>query len=103
MWAGLHGKNGWTHDCGEKRHFASSVECAPGDWESKANQCSTSIGNRCMDTPVLQWNELQYFKLVVTVVSYIGCYHNSIHKLSTTSVEWAMFTLNTSELRMTVI
>ena len=35
----------------------------------KSRQCSTSIGNRCMDTPVLQWNELQYFKLVVTVVT----------------------------------
>ena len=102
MWAGLQGlllgKNRLlAHDCLEKRESASSVEMfnlETGDWIKKQTSGTPPLGIGGYACAAVD-DELHYFG------GYCGhtgrCYHNSVHKLSTTSLEWAMLYPTTSE------
>ena len=96
MWAGLPDKNGLTHDCEEKREFASSAEMfhpETGDWIKKQTSGTPPLGIGGYACAAVD-DELHYFG---GYCGHTGCYHNSVHKLSTTSLEWAMLYPTTSE------
>ena len=100
MWAGLHGKfkedEPAVHDSPEKRKFASFVDVfdlESGNWRQKPTSGTPPLGIGGYACAAVD-DELHYFG---GYCGHVGCYHNSVHKLSTTSLEWAMLYPTTSE------
>ena len=89
------GKNGLlAHDCLEKRE-STSVEMfhlETGHWIKKPTSGTPPLGIGGYACAAV--DELHYFG---GYCGHTGCYHNSVHKLSTTSLEWAMLSPTTSE------
>ena len=101
MWAGLHGKfkedePARVHDSLEKRKFASFVDVfdlRSGNWRQKPTSGTPPLGIGGYGCAAVD-DELHYFG---GYCGHFGCYHNSVHKLSTTSLQWAMLSPTTSE------
>ena len=96
MWGGLMDGMPPVHDSPEKREFLSSVDVFQsdcGDWirrETSGTPPLGVMGNCCAAVG----DSLYYFE------GYCGhdkCYHNSVHKLSTSSLQWMMLSPSTSE------
>ena len=87
-----------VHDSPEKKEFLSSVcvfQCDSGDWIRRETSGTPPLGvdGYCC---AAVGDSLYYFG------GYCGhdkCYHNSVHKLSTSSFQWMMLSPSTSESR----
>ena len=85
-----------VHDSPEKREFLSSVDVFQsdcGDWIRRETSGTPplGVGGYCC---AAVGDSLYYFG------GYCGhdkCYHNSVHKLSTSSLQWMMLSPSTSE------
>ena len=96
MWGGWMDGIPQVHDSPEKREFLSSVDVFQsdcGDWIRRETSGTPPLGldgYRCAAVG----DSLYYFG------GYCGhddCYHNSVHKLSTSSLQWMMLSPTTSE------
>ena len=97
MWGGSIDGIPKVHDSPKKREFLSSVDVFQSD-------CGDWIRRETSGTPPLGVNgyccaavgdSLYYFG------GYCGhdqCFHNSVHKLSTSSLKWMMLSTSTSEI-----
>ena len=94
MWAGLMTPE--VHDSPEKRAFVSSVDVfdlESGDWVQQLTSGTPPLGVAGYACAAVG-DELHYFG------GYCGhgdCYHNGVHKLSTSSLQWVMLSPTTSE------
>ena len=85
-----------VHDSPEKREFLSSVDVFQsdcGDWIRRETGGTPSLGVNGYCCAAVG-DSLYYFG------GYCGhdeCYHNSVHKLSTLSLQWTMLSPSTSE------
>ena len=100
MWAGLYGlfkeDDPSVHDSREKRKIASFVDIfdlKSGNWKQEPTSGTPPLGIGGYACAAVD-DELHYFG---GYCGHAGCYHNSVHKLSTTSLEWAMLYPTTSE------
>ena len=96
MWAGWMRGLPRVHDSPEKRAFVSSVDVfhlESGDWVQQLTSGTPPlgvIGYACAAVG----DELHYFG---GDCGHSGCYHNGVHKLSTSSLQWVMLSPTTSE------
>ena len=78
-----------AHDSNEKRQFFSSVEVFDvntGCWEQRTTRGTPPLGVTGYSCVAVK-NELHYFG------GYCGhdnCYHNGVHTLSTSTLQWGM-------------
>ena len=85
-----------VHDSPEKRAFVSSVDVfhlESGDWVQQLTSGTPPLGVWGYACAAVG-DELHYFG------GYCGhgdCYHNGVHKLSTSSLQWVMLSPTTSE------
>ena len=97
MWAGLmKGFIPEVHDSPEKRALVSSVDVfhlENGDWVQQLTSGTPPLGVWGYACAAVG-DELHYFG------GYCGhdnCFHNGVHKLSTSSLQWVMLSPTTSE------
>ena len=96
LWGGLQKGMPQVHDSAEKRQFYSSVEVFDvntGCWEQRTTRGTPPLGVRDYSCVAVR-NELHYFG------GYCGhddCYHNSVHTLSTSTLQWRMLAPSTTE------
>ena len=85
-----------VHDSAEKRQFFSSVEVFDvntGYWEQRITLGTPPLGVLGYSCVAVR-SELHYFG------GYCGhsvCYHNSVHTLSTSTLQWRMLAPSTTE------
>ena len=85
-----------AHDSARKRQFFSSVEVFDvntGCWEQRTTSGTPPLGALGYSRVALR-NDLYYFG------GYCGhdnCYHNSVHTLSTSTLQWRMLASSTTE------
>ena len=94
MWAGLMTPE--VHDSPEKRAFVSSVDVfhlESGDWVQQLTSGTPPLGV-CGYACAAVGDELHYFG---GHCGHGDCYHNGVHKLSTSSLQWVMLSPTTSE------
>ena len=96
LWGGNQKGMPAVHDSAEKRQFFSSVEVFDVNtsyWE----QCTTSgtppLGVRGFACVAVR-NDLHYFG---GYCGHRGCYHNSVHTLITSTLQWRMLAPSTTE------
>ena len=96
LWGGCQNGMPEVHDSAEKLQFLSSVEVFDvntGYWEQRTT-CGTPplgvVGYSC----VAVRNELYYFG---GECSHNRCFHNSVHTLSTSTLQWKMLAPSTTE------
>ena len=98
LWGGLVDGIPLVHDSPEKRRLLSSVDVFQvdcGDWTWQATSGTPPLGvSRYCCTAV--GDSLYYYG---GYCGHYGCYHNSVHKLSTSSLQWMMLSPSTSESR----
>ena len=97
LWGG--GQKGVLHDSAEKRAFLSNVEVfnvRTGHWEQRAASGTPPLGVQGYSC-VAVGSELFYFGGGVGESGHNCCYHNSIHALSTSNLQWRMVTPSASE------
>ena len=85
-----------VHDSAEKRQFFSSVEVFDvntGCWEQRTTRGTPPLGVRGYSCVAVR-NELLYFG---GWCGHWGCYHNSVHTLSTSTLQWRMLAPSTTE------
>ena len=97
MWGGEQIGMPRSHDSAEKRQFFSSVEVFDvntGCWEQRTTRGTPPLGVWGYSCVAVR-NELHYFG------GYCGhggdCYHNSVHTLSTSTLQWRMLAPSTTE------
>ena len=96
MWAGLVKGLPGVHDSPEKRAIVLSVDVfrlESGDWVQQLTSGTPPLGVAGYACAAVG-DELHYFG------GYCGhgvCYHNGVHKLSTSSLQWMMLSTTTSE------
>ena len=98
MWTGWQDKTTPSvHDSAEKRAFLSSVEVFnvnTGCWEQRTTRGTPPLGIHGYSCVAVR-NDLYYFG------GECGhdddCYHNSVHTLSTSTLQWRMLAPTTSE------
>ena len=96
MWTGRMRGLPQVHDSPEKKAFVSSVDVfhlESGDWIQQLTSGTPPLGVRGYACAAVG-DELHYFG------GYCGhgdCYHNGVHKLSTSSLQWVMLSPTTSE------
>ena len=96
LWGGGQKGNLKVHDSAEKRAFLSNVEVfsvSTGRWEQRATSGTPPLGVQGYSC-VAVGHELLYFG---GWCGHDHCYHNSIHSLSTASLEWKMLAPTTSD------
>ena len=97
MWAGLLKEDdSLEHNSRRKREIASFVDIfdlKSGNWRQNPTSGTPPLGIGGYACAAVD-DELHYFG---GYCGHAGCYHNSVHKLSTTSLEWAMLYPTTSE------
>ena len=96
LWAGLQDETPGVHDTAEKRVFLSSVEvfnAITGCWGQRTTYGAPPLGVRGYSCVAVR-NDLYYFG---GECSHSGCYHNSLHTLSTSTLQWRMLAPTTSE------
>ena len=85
-----------VHDSPEKREFLSSVDVFQsdcGDWIRRETSGTPPLGVKGYCCAAVG-DSLYYFG---GYCGHVGCYHNSVHKLSTSSLQWTMLSPSTSE------
>ena len=98
MWAGDQDNAPIVHDSAEKRAFLSCLDVfhlQRGSWEQQATGGTPPlgvIGYACVAVE----NDLQYFGGWCGHDDY-DCYHNSVYKLSTSSLQWRELAPTTTE------
>ena len=98
LWAGWMRRLPEVHNSPEKRAFVSSVDVfhlESGDWVQQLTSGTPPLGVGGYACAAVG-DELHYFG------GYCGhgdCYHNGVHKLSTSSLQWVMLSPTTSEDR----
>ena len=97
LWAGEQYGMPRAHDSAEKRKFFSSVEAVfdvnTGCWVQHTTSGTPPLGVQGYSCVAVR-NELHYFG------GYCGhdlCYHNSVHTLSTSTLQWRMLAPSTTE------
>ena len=96
MWGGFVDGIPEVHDSPEKREFLSSVDVFQsdcGDWIRRETSGTPPLGVKGYCCAAVG-DSLYYFG------GYCGhdkCCHNSVHKLSTSSLQWMMLSPSTSE------
>ena len=96
LWGGDQRGMPWVHDSAEKRQLYSSVEVFDvntGCWEQRTTRGTPPLGVQGYSCVAVR-NELHYFG------GYCGhgnCYHNSVHTLSTSTLQWRMLAPSTTE------
>ena len=97
LWAGDQDGMPRVHDSAEKRQFFSSAEVFDvntGCWEQRTTSGTPPLGVMGYSCVAVR-NELHYFG------GYCGhddCYRNSVHTLSTSTLQWRMLAPSTTEL-----
>ena len=97
LWGGDQDGMPNVHDSAKKRQFLSSVEVfdvSTGCWEQRTTRGTPPLGvmGYCC---VAVMNELHYFG---GECGHSGsCYHNSVHTLSTSTLQWRMLAPSTTE------
>ena len=84
------------HDSAKKRHFFSSVKAFDvnnGCWEQRTTRGTPPLGVRSYACVAVR-NDLHYFG---GSSGHGGCYHNSVHALSTSTLQWRMLSPSTTE------
>ena len=97
LWGGYQDGMPEVHDSAEKRQFYSSVEVFDvntGCWEQRTTRGTPPLGVQGYSCVAVR-NELHYFG------GWCGhsgdCYHNSVHTLSTSNLQWRMLAPSTTE------
>ena len=97
LWGGDQHRMPKVHDSAEKRQFLSSVEVFDvntGCWEQRTTRGTPPLGVWGYSCVAVR-NELHYFGGYCGHSSY--CYHNSVHTLSTSTLQWRMLAPSTRE------
>ena len=98
LWGGDQRGMPQVHDSAEKRQFFSSVEVFDvntGCWEQRSTTRGTPPLGVASYSCVAVRNELHYFGGWCGHSG--GCYHNSVHTLSTSTLQWRMLAPSTTE------
>ena len=85
-----------VHDSDKKRQFYSSVEVFDvntGCWEQRTTRGTPPLGVYAYSCVAVR-NELHYFG---GWCGHSSCYHNSVHTLSTSTLQWRMLAPSTTE------
>ena len=96
LWGGTQQGMPEVHDSADKRHFFSSVEVFDlnnGCWEQRTTSGTPPLGEQDFACVAVR-NELHYFG------GYCGhsdCYDNSVHTLSTSTLQWRMLAPSTTD------
>ena len=96
LWGGLQKRMPGVHDNVEKRQFFSCVEAfdvSTGCWEQRTTSGTPPLGVRGFACVAVR-NDLHYFG------GWCGhdyCYHNSVHTLGTSTLQWRMLAPSTAE------
>ena len=96
LWGGGQKGNLQVHDSAEKRAFLSNVEVfsvSTGCWEQHITSGTPPLGVQGYSC-VAVGSELLYFG---GWCGHNNCYHNSVHSLSTSTLQWRMLAPTTSE------
>ena len=96
LWGGDQRGMPQVHDSAEKRQFFSSVEVFDvntGCWEQRTTRGTPPLGVRGYSCVAVR-NELHYFG---GQCGHSSCYHNSVHTLSTSTLQWRMLAPSTTE------
>ena len=97
LWGGYQYGMPEVHDSAEKRQFFSSVEVFDvntGCWEQRTTRGTPPLGVEGYSCVAVR-NELHYFGGECGHSG--GCYHNSVHTLSTSTLQWRMLAPSTTE------
>ena len=97
LWGGEQRGMPQVHDSAEKRQFYSSVEVFnvnTGCWEQRTTRGTPPLGVGGYSCVAVR-NELHYFGGRCS--HGYGCYHNSVHTLSTSTLQWRMLAPSTTE------
>ena len=98
LWAGNQEKAPRVHDTAEKRAFLSRVDVfhiQSGSWEQKSTSGTPPLGTWGYACAAVDC-DLHYFG---GVCGHDVCRHNSVHRLSTSSLQWKMLAATTTEGR----
>ena len=96
--AGYQDKAPRVHDSAEKQAFLSRVEVfhlQRGNWEQQTTSGTPPLGVWGYSCVAVD-NDLHYFG---GWCGHGDCYHNSVHKLSTSSLQWRVLAPTTTEVR----
>ena len=96
LWAGEQGSILYEQDCPRNHSFLSNVEVfnvSTGYWEQRTTRGTSPLGIRGCSCVAVR-NVLYYFG---GKCSHDGCYHNSVHTLNTSTLQWRMLAPTTSE------
>ena len=96
LWGGYQDGMPEVQDSAEKRQFYSSVEVFDvntGCWEQRTTRGTPPLGVWGYSCVTVR-NELHYFG---GVCGHSGCDHNSVHALSTSTLQWRMLAPSTTE------
>ena len=96
LWGGDQDGMPEVHDSAEKRQFYSSVEVFDvntGCWEQRTTRGTPPLGVWGYSCVAVR-NELHYFG---GDCRHGDCYHNSVHSLSTSTLQWRMLAPSTTE------
>ena len=96
LWGGWMDGIPEVHDSPAKREFLSSVgvfqlDCGDWIWQETSGTPPLGVDNYCCAEV---GDSLYYFG---GYCGHVGCYHNSVHKLSTSSLKWIMLSPTTSK------
>ena len=96
LWGGYQDGMPEVHDSAEKHQFFSSVEVFDvntGCWEQRTTRGTPPLGVWGYSCVAVR-NELHYFG---GACGHSGCCHNSVHTLSTSTLQWRMLAPSTTE------
>ena len=98
LWAGTQDEAPRVHDSAEKQRFLSQVDVfhlQRGNWEQQTTSGKPPLGvwgYACVAVD----SDLHYFG---GGCGHVDCYHNSVHKLSTSSLQWRVLAPTAMESR----
>ena len=98
LWAGNQATTPRVHDSDEKRAFLSHVDIfhlESGNWKQQATSGIPPLGVSGYACVAVD-SDLHYFG---GACGHDDCYHNSVHKLSTSSYQWKVLAPTTTEDR----
>ena len=96
MWAGWQDQMPSVHESAKKGSLISCVEVFnvnTGCWEQRTTRGTPPLGVRGYSCVAVR-NDLYYFG---GWCGHSGCYHNSVHTLSTSTLQWRMLAHTTSK------
>ena len=96
LWGGDLDEMPYVHDSTKKQQFYSNVEVFDvntGCWEQRTTSGTPPLGVVGYSCVAVR-NELHYFG---GWCGHGGCYHNSVHSLSTSTLQWEIMAPSTTE------